>query len=279
MKVSVCVGNYSAVPYYVRGAEVFVYCAEELCYCLKENAFLLDGTLMDDRLADWLKRCCGLPELSGELYTMIHKKGALSAFVGKIMEYVGLYDETVILELQQVLKQGAGCSNIEKRKKQLDYLVEKKRYAAALRGYDELLAMWQEASEQLGSVLKAELMNNKGAAYAGLHLYGKAAEAFWQAWRLDEREEYLLRLLAAKRMELSESEYVDFAAGIPDSRDTVLKLEGIMEHLKEQYGEHPDLRRIQLRREWRENDKQKYYDENERVLAALKNGYRNSVME
>ena len=63
MKAYLCVGEYSSVPYLIQGLETRVYCMEELCYCLKENAFLLDRTLMNDELLGWIRTRCGLPDL------------------------------------------------------------------------------------------------------------------------------------------------------------------------------------------------------------------------
>ena len=56
MRVSVCVGDYAAVPYCIPGLELNVFSMEELCYCIKENAFLLDFSLMNDELIDWIER-------------------------------------------------------------------------------------------------------------------------------------------------------------------------------------------------------------------------------
>ena len=53
-------------------------------------------------------------------------------FVVTILQYVGMYDPEEILQVEQVLKQGAGLSNLEKRKSQIDYMVEKRKYAADL---------------------------------------------------------------------------------------------------------------------------------------------------
>lgn len=92
MRVSLCVGNYSTTPYYIAGLDIPVYSMEELCFCLKENAFLLDMSVMRDELVEWIEKECGLKTLAGELYQLIHKKGSLSTFVGMIQEYVGFYD-------------------------------------------------------------------------------------------------------------------------------------------------------------------------------------------
>ena len=50
MKASLCVGEYCENAYNVEGLDIRVYSMEELCYCLKENAFLLDLSIMNDKL-------------------------------------------------------------------------------------------------------------------------------------------------------------------------------------------------------------------------------------
>lgn len=284
MRVSVCVGDYATIPYGIEGLEITVYSMEELCYCLKENAFLLDASLMQDSLVTWVEKECGLKELSKELYQMIHKKGSLSAFVIMIMEYVGMYDSSVVREVERVLKQGAGLSHIEKRKSQLDYLVKKKKYMAAIHGYDTLLSKWQEVEQEGGELpaarVRAAIFHNKGVACVGLMQYGRAAEAFENAFKTVEAKEHLLAFLAAKRMELPEEDYIDLAADLVESYHVSLELEKKMELVSEQWKEQPEYQRLLMRKEWRNgSDKQKYYDENESLTGVLKHSYRNSVSE
>ena len=122
MKASLCVGEYCENAYNVEGLDIRVYSMEELCYCLKENAFLLDLSIMNDKLVDWIGEECKVWELAKQLYPMVHKQGSLSVFVVTILQYVGMYDPEEILQVEQVLKQGAGLSNLEKRKSQIDYI-------------------------------------------------------------------------------------------------------------------------------------------------------------
>ena len=133
MRISVSVGNYAKEPYRIRGLEIHVFSMEELCYCIRENAFLLDFTFLDDNLLDWIEHECGLVELAAKLYPLVHRRGQLSEFAVAILRYVGFYDEDAIRDTEQALKQGAGLNGMEKRKNQIDYLVRKKKYRSALR--------------------------------------------------------------------------------------------------------------------------------------------------
>ena len=99
MRASLCVGEYCENAYTVEELGISVCCMEELCYCLKENAFLLDLSIMNDKLADWIGEECKVRELAKQLYPMIHKQGSLSVFVLTILQYVGMYGEE---DLKQV---------------------------------------------------------------------------------------------------------------------------------------------------------------------------------
>lgn len=281
MKASLCVGEYCENPYNIESLELKVYCMEELSYCLKENAFLLDLSLMNDKLVDWIGEECRVRDLAKQLYPMVHKQGSLSVFVVTILQYVGMYDPEEISQVEQVLKQGAGLSNMEKRKSQIDYMVEKRKYAAAIRGYDLLLETWsnleKEGKELPAGKVRAAILHNKGVALTGLMLYDKAAYYFREAWQTDPDREHLDAYLAAKRMELPEDEYVAFAAQNPENYTESLELEKRIEQFEREWEQQPEYRQLKLRGEWRTGDRVKYDAENERLTQALKSSYRTSV--
>ena len=282
MRVSVCVGDYAKTPYCIPGLEMNVYCLEELCYCLKENAFLLDLSLMNGGLLHWIDQECGQKELTRALYPLVHRQGSLSAFVGMVLNYTGLYNETETREVEQVLKQGAGLSRIEKRKSQVDYLVKKKKYMAAIREYDNLIAKWRELEnkeEPLPAVsCLSAILHNKGVALAGLMLYDRAAECFLAAYETDQDLDCYRDYLAAKRMTLSEEEYVGFAAERAENYGHTLELEKDLEQLLEEWEQQPEYLLLYNRRERRNGvDRQSYYAEGDRMIQTLKDSYRSCV--
>lgn len=284
MRTSISIGDYTTTPYVVSGLEIPVYCAEELCYCIKENAFLLDAGFMSDALIDWIGSKCGLKELAKELKPLVHRQGTLSTFAVMILQYVGLYDMSTIRGVEQVLKKGAGLSSIERRKKQVDYLVEKKKYRSAVRGYEGLLSKWRELEqdnrELPAASVRAAILHNMGAAYAGLMRYGCAAECFMQAYEANGENAHYMAFLAAKRMELKEEEYIAFAAELSDSYESTLQLERMMERLRKEWEQQADCQRLKTRKAMRfGGDKQKYYDENDRLTRALEDSYRECVTE
>ena len=283
MRITICVGDYATTPYCIPGLEIEVFSMEELCYCIRENAFLLDFSLINDGLVDWIERQCGLKELARKLYHLLHKSSSLSVFAVTILEYTGLYDESIIREIEQVLKKGAGLSTVEKRKNQVDYLVQKKKYLSAIRGYDQLLENWGEFESEQGQqpamTTRAAILHNKGIAYAGLMLYNQAAESFLEAYEAGGAGDDYMSYLTAKRLELSENDYVTFAAEQTKNYQNTLELEKKLERLMQEWEQQPEYLRLYNRRELRGVDWQKYYEENESITQALKNGYRRSTGE
>lgn len=284
MRVSVCVGNYAKNPYCIPGLEIEVRCMEELCYCMRENAFLLDMSFLNDGLIDWIGQECGLRELADALYPLIHRQGSLSGFVVMILNYVGFYDSETIGEIELVLKRGAGLSSIEKRKSQIDHLIKKKKYTMALHGYDKLLETWEQ-QEAEGAALPAAsclaaILHNKGVAWAGLMYYETAADLFKSAYDRDPRDEYYIDYLAAKRMQLSEGDYVAFAAGDPKNYPFTLELEKKMDRFTEEWERQPEYLQLYNRRELLTGgDAKRYYEENERLTQLLKDNYRDSFRD
>ncbi len=58
-RVLLCVGKYADKPYFLERLYVNVYSAEELCYCLMQNAFLIGKEIVDEGLAEWLANRIG----------------------------------------------------------------------------------------------------------------------------------------------------------------------------------------------------------------------------
>lgn len=284
MRISISIGEYATTPYYMAGLEIPVYCMEELCYCIRENAFLLDAGLMNEALVDWIGEKCGLKELAKLLYPLVRRQGTLSAFVTAIFEYVGLYDAAAVRETVEVLIRGAGLSSIEKRKSQVDYLVGKKKYMSAVRGYDALLSKWEDTAGVQGELpaagVRAAILHNKGVAFTGMMYYEQAAECFKQAYEMDGMEEHYTAYLAAKRIGLEEEEYIAFATELSDSYESTLRLERTMEQLGRSWEEQADYQRLAARIFWRTGkEKQKYYNENDRLIQAMKESYRDCVQD
>ena len=284
MRVSLGVGKYSTKPYCLEGLGIHVYCLEELCYALCENAYLLDNSIMKDDIAEWIGNQCGLRDLANELLRMIHKKGTFSLFVCMILEYAAFYTPDEIKKVEEILKKGSGLSNMEKRKSQIDLLTQKKKYKAAIRGYCLLLEQWKEwemEGRQMPPVkVMADIWHNKGVALAGLMIYDQAAVCFKQAYDLEPDNGYLKAYLAAKRMELTDSEYIAFVTGMNGIYEISLALEKEVEQLKREFRDQLEYQTLEERKRMRNGEnKQGYYADNDRLISLFEENYRYNVSE
>jgi tetratricopeptide (TPR) repeat protein len=245
---------------------------------------MLDPGIMNDGLVEWIGGECGVKELSRQLYPMVHRQGSLSTFITAILDYSEIFDEKKIKEVAELLKKNAGLSSIEKRKEKIDMLAAGKKYVSALRGYDALLAKWdetdQKSQELPAPMVKAALIHNKGVALTGLMQYRQAADCFAKSYEISGKTEEYVAYLAAMRMGLSESEYIVFASEQKESYRGTLQLERIMEQINREWEKQADCQRLKMRRQMKNgSDRQKYYDENERLTQALKDNYRECVGE
>lgn len=273
-RVILCTGRYAKTPYCFEKLGIRVWSAEELCYCLYENAFLLDEEIVSSRLAEWLDEECGLPELAKELYPLVNRKESLAAFVFKILEYTGFYDGEVLAEVSQTLQSGASLSDYEKKKKQGDYLVQNQKYAKALMEYERLLLELPKQEQEV----RAAILHNKGVAFTGLFLFEEAAAQFLEAYHVNPKLDYYRAYLAAKRMHYDDEEYISFVAELPDAYDVSLQLEREVDQILNHWESGADFRNLAALSALREEGSRTlYYEESEVRIQSLKEHYRECI--
>ncbi len=279
MKAIVCLGNYAKTPYCFEKLGIYVYSMEELSYCLKENAFLLGTEIMEDALLRFIDMECGVPQLAKELYTLVHQKGSLSAFVTIILEYVGFYDKDTIRTVENTIKSGSGLNDFEKRKLRTDHLAGKKKYLAAMEDYNILLEdLEKEERQERISALLVGTLYNRGVVLSSLYLYKEAADSFKRAYDISGMEKELKGYLSAKRMELSEKEYISLIAQNPSYYEVSLQIEQQVEEIEKAWVNTSAYAGLQNMKEWNAQGRDhKYYEEGEQLVEVLKDEYRSGI--
>ena len=63
-RVYLCLGQNAELPYYFEKAKVHIWNIEELCYLIRENAWIMEPELLTKELIDWVAQQCGLPKPS-----------------------------------------------------------------------------------------------------------------------------------------------------------------------------------------------------------------------
>ena len=271
------IGNYTEKPYIVAQTDTSVYCVEELCYVLKENAFMLDRDICDENLIQWLDKECGLPELARELSVLHRQEGSPSAMAGIILDYVAFGSSQERLEIQRLLRENTGEDKGVKRKNKGDYLLKRGKYAQAVSEYKRVL---QEVPQE-NHGLMSEVLMHQGTAYARLFRFREAADCFYEAVSINPTNSHAaFQYLAALRMDQGEEAYLTFL-----SKNPQWQLWG--QELDEQYAEAlGDVRESEAYLELQEMKRQKsmgsataYYRQLEEKLEVWKNEYRLMVEE
>lgn len=205
MSYDLCLLEQAKKPYYIENIRTAIYSLEELCYYLYHNIYLIDETIMNEGLCDWLRDELGLTRLYRQLYEQLEKKDGAAFFVFPIFKEAGYLTPQESREFQEKL------SNLEvqpadvKQKLRGDYLVKEGMYSRAITQYRGILS--RKNPGKLGMQFYASVWNNLGSAYAGLFLYEYAADCFYEAWKTSGTKEAFRKYISTLLMYMTEQEY------------------------------------------------------------------------
>jgi len=273
-KIILCMGDTAKTPYFLKGLDISVYTVEELCWCIRENTFLMDQDMACRELADWLEEECGRGELAGILRGILRAGRSAGAFFVAILNYTGFYPHREIERIGHFLEEGEGQSGPQRQKNVADYLAGNRKYELALLRYQKILR--ENPGEDAS--FRAALLHNAGYVCARLFLFEQAATFFGQAFALSGAKESYMQYLAAKRLALDEKEYVDFIVGEPGERRQIsMDLEKRIEQMAVQWKESAPAAEVAklraLEKDWERAEAL------EETVGQIKETYRDMVRE
>jgi tetratricopeptide (TPR) repeat protein len=269
-----CTGRYAIRPFYLEKIGRRIYSIEELCYCIVQNAYMIDTDSFDMDLIDWIEMELGLKKLADELRKMVVHKCSAASFFGMIIDYVGYttkedYDKTI-----EVLRGNADMDIYEKRMARAEFLMKQGHVSQAFDEYETIL----KNTPDMDVNVKAKIEHNEGVLYAHLFMYDRAGELFLKAYEDGGDEESYMCYLASKRMTMSEREYITFVGENKDARNISLRLEQRMDEANDLYDSSSaniKLRSLELYRTGAKMTE--YYEEVERLTQDMKAEYRDLV--
>jgi len=275
-RVLMCTGSIANTPYYFDKVFVNVYSIEELCYVMYENAFLLDRDIVNFKLVEWIDKECELKQLAKELYSLVNQGAMTVSFVATILEYVGYYSRDEIAKVEEILKNNVTMSVYEKWKSKADFLYENRHYVLALAEYEHILDNLPEDEAEI----KSRIYNNMGVTYITLYLYESAIECFKRSYEIDGNDTAYSHYLKAKRLELSEDDYIRFISGLEGAYVPVTTIESELEEIKLSFDESEAAVRMKELFELKsQKDITQYYNEISIMTERMKRDYREIVLE
>ena len=124
----------------------------------------------------------------------------------------------------------------------------------------------------------AQTLRNKGVILSQQFLYADAAKCFEKAYEITGDKELLRSFLLANRMGLSEKDYIALIATLPEAYEISLQVEKEMEALEKKWQQSTEYAGLGNMREWNaQGELQRYEQECEQLLEALKDSYREWV--
>lgn len=269
-----CTGVRAETPYYIPSLGIRVWSVEELCFCLRENAYILDEEIVSKDMVTWLEEDCDLPDLANMLRPYLRQPGSMAAYVTGILDYVGYYPKEEIEAMAASFSAAGSASDFEKKKKRADLLVESNKYTKAYVEYSRLLRELPE--NEIG--IRADVLHNIGVALTGLFMYNDAAYYFNEAYNYTNSEADFRDYLAAKRMSMSDSEYVKFVADMPDYYMASINLEADVDEILNNWERSTDEAELEEMLNLKQlGDSTGYYQEINRLVEGLKEEYRDYI--
>ncbi len=205
MSYDLCLLPQARKPYYIENIRTDIYSLEELCFYLYHNDCLIDESLINERLCDWLRDELGLTRLYRQLYDQLEKKDGVGFFILPIFREAGYLTSQETREYQERLAKLEVQSEDMKQKLRGDYLVKENMFARAIWEYRQILK--RKNPGKLGVQFYAAVWNNMGAAHAGLFQFEQAAQCFLEAYNLVKTKETFRKYISALPLFLSEEEY------------------------------------------------------------------------
>ena len=259
MGYDLCRVRTAREPFYLENISSNIYSIEELCFFLHGNIYLIDETVMNEALCDWLRDELDLKKLSRQLMEQLEKKSGVAAFVMPVFREIGYLSAAGLRAFQEDVARIEVQPEDMRSKLKGDYFVRSGMFGNAVNEYLRILDRESDVSTR--TVFYSQVWNNLGCAFARMFRFEDAADCFENAWKLVHTKETLRKYVSVLPLYMSQEEYKDALAALGADSELINRMReysaGLGENAKKQ----------SLQRKQREEDPLQQ-------LAQLKEEYR-----
>ena len=200
-----CHDRHAAHPYEITRIHCRIFTIEELCYYLCNNLYLIDYTIMNAQLCEWLDEELGMDKLASDLRDVLRLHGSVEKFVLTILKASKIYREPEMIRIQNVLEHLKNQKDIERQKYKGDNLLESGEVEEAILVYQAILN--QEKDESVDEKFYGKIYAGLGAAYGRLFLYQESARMYDRAYQICQDKALIKPYLYASYKYMSLEEY------------------------------------------------------------------------
>lgn len=241
-KIILCRGQRTDKPYVTPQTDIKLYSAEELCYYIYNNIYLIGQDLIDDNLIEFLQ-AVGEGELAARVKKLKESGASLAQILVTILKSIDYYSVAEIEQLKEILNTLGKQSVCERLKARGDGYLNAKFYFAAISCYESIIKDYK--GKDLLAADYAKVYHNLGTAYARMFMYEKAVEYYDEAYRLSQHEESKKCSIAASIMAKKDKEPVNVDVQ-EDEYVVQRELETLMDNARysDEYRELEDIDRL-----------------------------------
>ena len=110
-------------PYEITRIHMHIYTIEELCYYFCNNLYLIDYTIINKKLCDWLEEELELDDLAAELRVLLDQNCTTEQFLLTVLSHAAIYSAAEITKIHNVLEHLKNQNEVEREKYKADNLL------------------------------------------------------------------------------------------------------------------------------------------------------------
>lgn len=223
MSFDLCQVQQAERPFYIEAIGIYIYSIEELCYYLHENLYLIDQSLLNQKLFDWLRDELGLKKLAKNLQDLMEKEESIASLILPIFRETGYLTAAGMREYAEQLARLDVQAEDMREKMKADYLVRSGMYESAEAQYRKIIR--KQTPGSLSSAFFAGVWNNLGCVQARMFRFEEAAESFRRAWELTPTRETLRKYVSVLPLYLTQEEYEEKLKQLEEDQDVIRKIQ------------------------------------------------------
>ena len=200
-------------PYEISRVHTRIYTIEELCYYFCNNLYLVDYTIINRQLCEWIDEELELFELAGELKNLLDQNASNEQFLITVLTHASIYTPAEITKIHNVLERLKNQNEVEREKYKADNLLNSGENESAILVYQSIVN--KEWDDSLGKPFYGKVYASLGAAYGRMFLYEEAAKMYKKGFEICGDQNMKRPYLYCCLHYMTEAEYVKMLSKDP----------------------------------------------------------------
>ena len=203
-----CHNKKAVHPFEIIRIHTQIYTIEELCYYIRNYLYLIDDSIVNRQLCDWISEELQMDHLARELKGILRKNGSYEQFVMTILKSSGIYTTSELVKIQDIMAQLKNEKEVERLKYKADNLLKNNEIEAAISVY--MMILYGEKDETVNQRFYGRVYGCLGTAYGRNFLYEEAAACYQVAFQICEDEQMLQAYLYCCYRYMDKQDFEEF---------------------------------------------------------------------